>query len=96
MRSSRASASARAVRSKHSGITADLCTMAKIIAGGLPGGALAGRRDIMEGLDFAATKAAGRERVAHQGTYNANPHGSRGRHRDARADRENRRVRARE
>ena len=55
------------------GITADLCTMAKIIAGGLPGGALGGRRDIMEGLDFAATKAAGRERVAHQGTYNANP-----------------------
>ena len=55
------------------GITADLCTMAKIVAGGLPGGALAGRRDIMEGLDFAATKAAGRERVSHQGTYNANP-----------------------
>lgn len=55
------------------GITADLCTMAKIVAGGLPGGALAGRRDIMEGLDFAATKASGRERVSHQGTYNANP-----------------------
>ena len=55
------------------GITADLCTMAKIVAGGLPGGALAGRRDIMEGLDFAVTKASGRERVAHQGTYNANP-----------------------
>jgi glutamate-1-semialdehyde 2,1-aminomutase len=55
------------------GITADLCTLAKIVAGGLPGGALAGRRDILEGLDFAATKAAGRERVAHQGTYNANP-----------------------
>jgi glutamate-1-semialdehyde 2,1-aminomutase len=55
------------------GITADLCTMAKIVAGGLPGGALAGRRDIMELLDFAATKAARRERVAHQGTYNANP-----------------------
>jgi len=55
------------------GITADLCTLAKIVAGGLPGGAVAGRRDIMEGLDFAATKASGRERVAHQGTYNANP-----------------------
>ena len=55
------------------GITADLCTMAKIVAGGLPGGALAGRGDIMEGLDFAATKASGRERVSHQGTYNANP-----------------------
>lgn len=55
------------------GITADLCTLAKIVAGGLPGGALAGRRDIIDGLDFAVTKAAGRERVAHQGTYNANP-----------------------
>jgi glutamate-1-semialdehyde 2,1-aminomutase len=55
------------------GITADLCTMAKIVAGGLPGGALAGRRDIMEGLDFGAARASGRERVAHQGTYNANP-----------------------
>jgi glutamate-1-semialdehyde 2,1-aminomutase len=55
------------------GITADLCTLAKIVAGGLPGGALVGRRDIMEGLDFAAAKASGRERVAHQGTYNANP-----------------------
>ena len=55
------------------GITADLCTLAKIVAGGLPGGAVAGRRDIMEGMDFAATRASGRERVAHQGTYNANP-----------------------
>ena len=55
------------------GITADLCTLAKIVAGGLPGGALTGRRDIMDGLDFAATRASGRERVAHQGTYNANP-----------------------
>src|SRR5262249_46375416 len=55
------------------GITADLCTLAKIVAGGLPGGALTGRRDILEGLDFAAAKASGRERVAHQGTYNANP-----------------------
>ena len=55
------------------GVTADLCTMAKIIAGGLPGGALAGRRDIMDVLDFGATRASGRERVGHQGTYNANP-----------------------
>ncbi len=55
------------------GVTADLCTLAKIVAGGLPGGALAGRRDIMEGLDFAVARTAGRERVAHQGTYNANP-----------------------
>ena len=55
------------------GITADLCTLAKIVAGGLPGGALAGRRDRLEMLDFGVSRATGRERVAHQGTYNANP-----------------------
>src|SRR4029453_914711 len=40
---------------------------------GLPGGAVAGRRDIMDLLDFAATRAGKREKVGHQGTYNANP-----------------------
>jgi len=55
------------------GIRPDLTTLAKIIAGGLPGGAVAGRRDVLEGLDFAAAAAAGREKVVHQGTFNANP-----------------------
>jgi len=55
------------------GITPDLCILAKIVAGGLPGGAVAGRRDIMDLLDFAATRAGKREKVGHQGTYNANP-----------------------
>ncbi len=55
------------------GIKADLCTMGKIVSGALPGGALAGRRDIMAALDFDATRRAGREKVAHQGTFNANP-----------------------
>ncbi len=55
------------------GITPDLCILAKIVAGGLPGGAVAGRRDIMDLLDFAATRASKREKVGHQGTYNANP-----------------------
>jgi glutamate-1-semialdehyde 2,1-aminomutase len=55
------------------GVTPDLTTLAKILAGGLPGGALAGRADVMELLDFAATKAKGREKVHHPGTYNANP-----------------------
>jgi len=57
----------------HSGVTPDLATFAKILAGGLPGGAVAGRRDILDGLDFAAAKAAGREKVDHPGTFNANP-----------------------
>jgi glutamate-1-semialdehyde 2,1-aminomutase len=55
------------------GVTPDLCILAKIVAGGLPGGAVAGRRDILDVLDFAATRAGKRERVQHQGTYNANP-----------------------
>ncbi len=55
------------------GIKPDLTTLAKIVAGGMPGGALVGRRDIMEGLDFAAAAKHGREKVVHQGTFNANP-----------------------
>ena len=55
------------------GVTPDLTTLAKILAGGLPGGAVAGRQDVLELLDFAAAKAAGREKIAHPGTYNANP-----------------------
>jgi len=54
-------------------ITPDLCILAKILAGGLPGGAVAGRRDIMDQLDPAAAKAAAREKIGHQGTFNANP-----------------------
>ena len=55
------------------GVTPDMCALAKIVAGGLPGGAVAGRADIMDQLDAAAAKAAGREKIAHQGTFNANP-----------------------
>jgi glutamate-1-semialdehyde 2,1-aminomutase len=55
------------------GITPDLCVMAKIVAGGLPGGAVGGRADIMDQLDAAAAKDAGREKIGHQGTFNANP-----------------------
>jgi glutamate-1-semialdehyde 2,1-aminomutase len=55
------------------GITPDLCIMAKIVAGGLPGGAVAGRRDVIDLIDFAAARAAKREKIQHPGTYNANP-----------------------
>lgn len=55
------------------GITPDMTTLAKILSGGLPGGAVAGRKDIMDWLDFKVTKAAGREKIAHPGTFNANP-----------------------
>jgi glutamate-1-semialdehyde 2,1-aminomutase len=55
------------------GVTPDMTSLAKILAGGLPGGAVAGRRDLLELLDFAATKAAGKEKIQHPGTFNANP-----------------------
>jgi glutamate-1-semialdehyde 2,1-aminomutase len=54
------------------GVVPDLTTLAKILAGGLPGGAVAGRRDIMEHLAFAAG-GKGRAKVGHPGTFNANP-----------------------
>jgi glutamate-1-semialdehyde 2,1-aminomutase len=50
-----------------------MCALAKIVAGGMPGGAVAGKREIFDQLDFAAMRAASREKVQHQGTYNANP-----------------------
>jgi glutamate-1-semialdehyde 2,1-aminomutase len=55
------------------GVTPDLTTLAKILAGGMPGGAVCGRKDILDWLDFEAAAAAGRERVSHQGTHNAHP-----------------------
>jgi glutamate-1-semialdehyde 2,1-aminomutase len=57
----------------HFGIRPDLTTLAKILAGGLPGGAVAGRRDILDALDAEWSATTGREKVPHQGTFNANP-----------------------
>ena len=56
-----------------SGVTPDLATFAKIIAGGLPGGAVCGREAILELLDFEKAADKGFEKIGHQGTYNANP-----------------------
>jgi glutamate-1-semialdehyde 2,1-aminomutase len=55
------------------GITPDMTTLAKILSGGLPGGAVTGRKDILDRLDFEVTQAAGQEKIAHLGTFNANP-----------------------
>ena len=55
------------------GITPDLATFAKILAGGLPGGAVTGPEAILERLDFEAAESKGFEKIGHQGTYNANP-----------------------
>ncbi len=55
------------------GLLPDLTALAKILAGGLPGGAVCGRRDIMQLLDFEAAELHGFEKIPHQGTFNANP-----------------------
>jgi len=56
------------------GVTPDLTTLAKIVAGGLPGGALCGRREIMSMLAHRGDVEWDRaKRVAHAGTFNANP-----------------------
>ncbi len=55
------------------GVTPDLTSLAKIVAGGLPGGAVVGRKAILDALDFKMAKQTQREKVHHPGTYNANP-----------------------
>ncbi|MGI6209482.1 MAG: aspartate aminotransferase family protein [Anaerolineae bacterium] len=56
------------------GITPDLATFGKIVGGGLPTGAVAGKAEVMEVLEYGRQPAGvGPTRVAHQGTYNANP-----------------------
>jgi glutamate-1-semialdehyde 2,1-aminomutase len=56
------------------GVVPDLTTLAKVLAGGLPGGAVAGRADVLELLAFHDDSQWNRHRkIAHQGTFNANP-----------------------
>jgi glutamate-1-semialdehyde 2,1-aminomutase len=56
------------------GVTPDVTTMAKIVAGGMPGGAVAGRKDIMEMMIFSDDPAFNKSRrVPQAGTYNSNP-----------------------
>ena len=52
------------------GVTPDLTVLGKILAGGMPGGAVAGRADLMEHLALAGDD---QRRVAHPGTHNAHP-----------------------
>ncbi len=55
---------------EHYDITPDMTTMAKILAGGLPGGCLAGRADLMSALEFDNRWG---QKMKHPGTYNGNP-----------------------
>ncbi|MFQ5989951.1 MAG: aspartate aminotransferase family protein [Candidatus Methylomirabilales bacterium] len=55
-------------------VTPDLTALAKILAGGMPGGAVAGRAEIMDLIAFRGEGEWDRhERVSHAGTFNANP-----------------------
>jgi len=56
------------------GVMPDLCTLAKVLAGGLPGGAVAGKSDIISMIEFRNDSSWNAERrVQHPGTFNANP-----------------------
>jgi glutamate-1-semialdehyde 2,1-aminomutase len=57
----------------HYGVMPDLTPMAKILAGGMPGGALGGPKDLLDWFDHDAAAAAGREYINHHGTHNAHP-----------------------
>jgi glutamate-1-semialdehyde 2,1-aminomutase len=56
------------------GVIPDLTTLAKILAGGYPGAAVAGRADVLRVLDYVHDNGGLQlPPVLHQGTYNAGP-----------------------
>ena len=56
------------------GIDPDLTTMAKIVAGGLPGGVVGGKADIIDMIAFRDDPEwNASRRIYHPGTFNANP-----------------------
>ena len=56
------------------GIDPDLTTMAKIVAGGLPGGVVGGKADIIDMIAFRDDPEwNSQRRISHPGTFNANP-----------------------
>lgn len=58
----------------HYNVKPDLTSLAKILAGGLPGGCLTGRQDIMDLLEFRGEREWDTcRKMPHQGTFNANP-----------------------
>lgn len=55
------------------GVTPDLTVLAKILAGGFPGAALAGKSELFDPLQRGPRSRAGGHAVRHHGTFNANP-----------------------
>lgn len=55
-------------------ITPDVTTLAKILAGGFPGGAVVGKSEILELIEFSGDEERDRtKKIKHNGTFNANP-----------------------
>ena len=69
-------------RRRSIGVTPDMTTLAKILAGGLPGGAVVGRKDILDLLDFQVTKAHGQGEDRPSRHLQRQPGVGGGRHRD--------------
>ena len=56
------------------GVEPDLCVLGKVLAGGMPGGAVAGKADLFEPLELRPESAWNRDAHSyHPGTFNANP-----------------------
>ena len=57
------------------GVIPDMTTLAKVVAGGLPGGAVVGKAEVMTALEFhrGDPKWNRYKRINHPGTFNANP-----------------------
>lgn len=60
-------------RQARDGIVPDLTTLAKIVTGGLPGGAVCGRAEIMELMNNATVREGIAPAVSHKGTFNGSP-----------------------
>ncbi len=58
----------------HYNVIPDIALFAKVLSGGFPGGAIAGRADIMDMMTFRNDPTwNATHRIPHQGTFNANP-----------------------
>jgi glutamate-1-semialdehyde 2,1-aminomutase len=60
-------------RQARDGVIPDLTTMAKIVTGGMPGGAVGGRVEFMRLLDPSVEFRGKTPGVTHKGTFNGNP-----------------------
>jgi len=60
-------------RQARDGVIPDLTTLAKVATGGLPGGVLCGKSEIMELLDPSKPRDGFAPAVSHKGTFNAAP-----------------------